>query len=38
MNRQMDGCKEILLKLYYDTHVFLTKTLNVFLFDFDRKK
>lgn len=38
MNRRMDGWKEILLKPYYDTHVILTKTLNVILFDFDRKK
>lgn len=38
MNRRMDGWKEILQKLYYDTHVILTKTLNVILFDFDRKK
>ena len=37
MNRWMDGWKESLLKLYYDTHVILTKTLNVILFDFDRK-
>lgn len=38
MNRQMDGWKEILQKLYCDTHVILIKTLNVILFDFDRKK
>lgn len=38
MNRRMDGWKESLLKLYYDAHVILTKTLNVILFDFDRKK